>query len=49
MLHPARSINPYHKAPRLKMECTDVPLIERQSEGEREGVGGGKRLEDVIT
>lgn len=32
MLHPAQSINPYHKAPTPMTEYTDVPLIDRESE-----------------
>lgn len=32
MLHPAPSINPYHTAPTLMMEHTDVPLIDRKTE-----------------
>lgn len=32
MLHPAQSINPYHKAPSLVMEYTDVPLTDRKAE-----------------
>lgn len=44
VLHPARSINPYHKAPALKMESVDVPLIDRKTE--REGRGDGKGAEE---
>lgn len=36
MLHPAQSINRCQKAPTLKMECTDVLLIDRRK---REGKG----------
>lgn len=39
MLHPAQSINPYHKAPTLKMKCLDVPLIDSK-ERERERARG---------
>lgn len=37
MPHPDQSINPYHKAPTLKMESVDVPLIDRMTEKGRSG------------
>lgn len=40
MLHPAQSINPYHRAPTLKMECADAPLLDGSAgEGEIESEG----------